>query len=1335
MRPYVCVSFDPADRERAESFIREMTRYGFRCEVPDPSAPRRKRESVMAAADCVYGIVLTSTAAEPGACAADIRFLLNAGKAVMCASVEKNSLDLRLSVEPDFENPAPAGLAERIRLPDAAADAGEQAMFVHRFYVCRLSRLSGCFSPSRCVDDRTGRVIRLAAAARGGDASSALSLARLYEAGVDLPRLESEAARWLETAAAGRIPDAMLRLAEYRLDGIGGPRDPETALSLYRAVQAMGDTRGLYGEGVCAQYGLGMLRDKSEAARLFGLSADAGYAPARYRLGLLKAEADSSTDEGFFSAAWDLYRAAAALTGYREPTRRVDAPPMPDPRTVTPLFSRRPAALMRRTKPTLRAVTLRHMAETVLAPAVEKRYHRVPTARMLFNRSTYRRVDCPEAAWTRVPADPETDAALVQHDSHFTAWRYDPAMAAFALGILLEKRHQETAFRRSPAGKTGEKTAPTAQASDVYVIAGDGSRIYMPSAGTRPSGMEAVRWYRIALQNGHSAAAGRLGDCYRRGVGVPRDPLMAAALYEYAARAGSRDAQFALAVCFETGDGVPRDGERAVTWYERAAAAGSPEAMNNLGGCCERGFGTAADPAAAVEWYVRAAKRGQPEAACRLGFCYETGRVTNRDPVRAADLYRLAAEKGNAAAVYRLGLFYDRGIAVEPSFSVSARLYAQAAQAGVADACYAVGLCAKAGRGVMRDINEAFRWFRAGMGEAGQTVNASLRCAWEAGCCLLEGQGTVRDRAAAVECFRRAAALWAEKTASGRTEDVGIPCDGLSERDAAANALYMLGCCALCGIGTDAPAGVDEVSGLLKQAAASGHAGACALLGDLYTYGLMTVPAAAASAPGGTSRVPMPSPAGLHVVPWSGISEAAREEAVRWYGQAAAASVKAGELSRRGRADALTALAAERYAAADALYAAGKPAEAVRADGEGWQLLCRAYTEAPEARDEAAYLMAAAVYGGRYPAAGTDDAQERETVVSGLLDSIGTESALYAAAGLVLGDRALYRIQTESGGEPRTEAYRAVTALYARALSEPVPDEESDEMPWDEYRLPARRAGERRRTEQVRAQTLYRMAILTSTHLRGEEVQLPDGRTESAGSSVCYAFLCQAVLMGNEQAREDLARMVSLHQAEAASRQTDAHETRRALRRRSRTGFPADMSPAAWLTDYYTADRRAAVPFASGTQYPDAVDAADADVRSADPSLVPVTPAMRAEAMNFLGDCLYFGSFLPMDRVSAVTCFRSAATVRLGRGDPPCEAIAWAQYSLGDCLINGIGCPADPREGVSWLTQAAKTHGKAAYTLARCFEAGIGVDPGDYRLREAVKYYRKAEALGYRYED
>lgn len=167
--------------------------------------------------------------------------------------------------------------------------------------------------------------------------------------------------------------------------------------------------------------------------------------------------------------------------------------------------------------------------------------------------------------------------------------------------------------------------------------------------------------------------------------------------------------------------------------------------------------------------------------------------------------------------------------------------------------------------------------------------------------------------------------------------------------------------------------------------------------------------------------------------------------------------------------------------------------------------------------------------------------------------------------------------------------------------------------------------------------------------------------------------------------------------------------------------------PNAWMRQYYRALAPVPLPFRFTAE---TADIACPPEGTEGVVCREVTPRMSAEAMYYLGECLFQGLHLPQDRAAAVSCYREAAAYTPARGEPPCKSAVEAQYSLGWCLVRGVGCPADPKEGVTWLSRAARQHGEAAYMLAECCEKGIGMDVPDSRA--AVTYYRRALKLGCR---
>ena len=144
-------------------------------------------------------------------------------------------------------------------------------------------------------------------------------------------------------------------------------------------------------------------------------------------------------------------------------------------------------------------------------------------------------------------------------------------------------------------------------------------------------------WLPLA-QGGDPAAQRNIGQLYRLGRGVARDPAVAAEWYRRAARMGLRGAQTNLARLYLTGDGVEQDYQAAGKWFKAAAVQGHAIAQYNLGVMYELGLGFTPDNAQARAWYNLAAKAGHRQALDSLSRLVAIDAVDElRHPERAAE--------------------------------------------------------------------------------------------------------------------------------------------------------------------------------------------------------------------------------------------------------------------------------------------------------------------------------------------------------------------------------------------------------------------------------------------------------------------------------------------------------------------------------------------------------------------------------------------------------------------------------------------------------------------------------------------------------------------------
>ena len=96
--------------------------------------------------------------------------------------------------------------------------------------------------------------------------------------------------------------------------------------------------------------------------------------------------------------------------------------------------------------------------------------------------------------------------------------------------------------------------------------------MYALGQGVSQDASEAVRWYRLAADQGNAFAQFRLGDRYVNGQGVGQDDAEAVRWYRLAADQGHALAQGNLGFMYANGRGVPQDDVEAHMWVNLAAA-------------------------------------------------------------------------------------------------------------------------------------------------------------------------------------------------------------------------------------------------------------------------------------------------------------------------------------------------------------------------------------------------------------------------------------------------------------------------------------------------------------------------------------------------------------------------------------------------------------------------------------------------------------------------------------------------------------------------------------------------------------------------------------------
>ena len=187
-------------------------------------------------------------------------------------------------------------------------------------------------------------------------------------------------------------------------------------------------------------------------------------------------------------------------------------------------------------------------------------------------------------------------------------------------------------------------------------------KAYFKGMGEPKDNAQALKYFRMAADQGNMKAENNLGSMYEAGEGTNRDPVEAAKWYRQAAEQGAALAQYNLALLLLNGEGMAVDAPQAVQWLEKAANQGVIEAAVELGRLYTYGAaGVPPNGLQAAKWLEPAAAKGNAQAETLLAYLYSGGHGFPHDLHKAVTLYESAAQQGDAEAQRNLGTLYCMG--------------------------------------------------------------------------------------------------------------------------------------------------------------------------------------------------------------------------------------------------------------------------------------------------------------------------------------------------------------------------------------------------------------------------------------------------------------------------------------------------------------------------------------------------------------------------------------------------------------------------------------------------------------------------------------------------
>ncbi|KAG0248455.1 hypothetical protein BG011_010259 [Mortierella polycephala] len=364
-------------------------------------------------------------------------------------------------------------------------------------------------------------------AADRGNAEAQFSLGRLYDHGRGVKEDNANAARWYRRAADQGQVDAQIKMGSWCSLGLGVEQSDVEAANWYRKAALQGNATGQLNFGYMYHVGQGLEKDNVKAVAWYRKAAEQGGADAQLNLGVMYYHGNGV--EQSHAQATALYRQAAEQGNLKA------------------------------------QLCLSTMYEGGLG--VEQDYVEA-------------------ISWLRRAAE----------QGHHEAQHYFAGMYVMGLGV--EQNYVEAVFWLLKAALQGNAAAQSQLGS-----------MYASGAGVKQSDIVAVRWYKKAVAQGDVLAMFNLGCFYNHGRGVEQSYVAALAWHRMATDHGDEMSPRNIGHMYEVGQVVEQSIVEAVKWYLVAAERGDVRAQILVSKAFFDGRGVKKNMAEASKWRRKAAEQ------------------------------------------------------------------------------------------------------------------------------------------------------------------------------------------------------------------------------------------------------------------------------------------------------------------------------------------------------------------------------------------------------------------------------------------------------------------------------------------------------------------------------------------------------------------------------------------------------------------------------------------------------------------------------------------------------------------------------------------------------
>lgn len=276
----------------------------------------------------------------------------------------------------------------------------------------------------------------------------------------------------------------------------------------------------------------------------------------------------------------------------------------------------------------------------------------------------------------------------------------------------------------------------------------------------------------------------RLGQCYEKGTGVPKDVKQAFLFLYAAAERNSASAMYDLAKLYLKGDGVDIDYEKAFFWFWKAAQAGFVPTMAYVAAGYQSGIGVPIDQNRTLqketvlkestlelktaEVILCAVKTHNLAAMIILSMSDQSGYIRNKETFLSVKRNLQDFALTGLRQIEALGVHFLVGSGVEKDPVKAFILFSAGAELGDAKCMNALGCCYFNATGVEKNFRKAIELFTKSANESYPTAQCNL-----AYCYQHKFGGTVRTRLRAAKRLQNSAAQ--AKYTPGMNQ-VGLAC-------------------------------------------------------------------------------------------------------------------------------------------------------------------------------------------------------------------------------------------------------------------------------------------------------------------------------------------------------------------------------------------------------------------------------------------------------------------------------------------------------------------------------------------------------------------------------